>query len=127
MPKTRPLAIIAEDDIIQRMEAADTLTDLGYEVREASHAAEAMAHLEAARGAALLYTDIRLPGIMDGIDLAHICADRWPATQIIVCTACDHDLAADMPSGARFIPKPCLEAQIRTALAALESQRVGKP
>ncbi|UIY43528.1 response regulator [Methylobacterium radiotolerans] len=116
----RPLAVLAEDEFLIRMEAADLLDALGFEVLEAGHAAAALQHLEARAGAALLYTDIRMPGRMDGCTLAHTCAVRWPRTRIIVCSGCLPDEAAQLPACAQFIAKPCAETLVRRALKALQ-------
>lgn len=116
MTVPRPVAVLAEDEPLVRMEAADMLDALGFEVSEACHAAEAMRLLEALTGVALLYTDVRMPGIMSGIDLAHVCAERWPDTRIIVCSGCLREEAAKLPHAAHFIPKPCAERQVRTIL-----------
>ncbi|XYD06719.1 response regulator [Methylobacterium sp. NMS12] len=116
----RPLAVLAEDEILIRMEAADLLEALGFEVLEAGHAAAALQYLEAHAGAALLYTDIHMPGRMDGCALAHTCAARWPRTRIIVCSACLPDEVARLPSCAQFIAKPCAETLVRRALKALQ-------
>lgn len=115
-----PLAVLAEDEPLVRMEAADMLDAFGFEVVEACHAAEAMRLLEILTRVALLYTDVRMPGIMNGLDLAHVCADRWPNTRIIVCSGCLPEEAAQLPDAAHFIPKPCVERQVQTALRALQ-------
>ena len=120
MPTDRPLAVVAEDDAILRMEAADLLVDLGFDVLEAGHAADAMRHLEARESIALLFTDIDMPGLMDGCDLAHVCVERWPDTRIIVCSGCHPDEAEQLPDGAHFIPKPCVDKLVRRALTALQ-------
>lgn len=95
------------------------LCDLGFEVLEAGHAGEAMRHLERLDGATLLYTDIRMPGSMCGHQLAHVCAERWPATRIIVCSCCDNSMRTKLPQSAHFISKPCIEMLVRHALKAL--------
>ena len=115
----RPLAVLAEDEILIRMEAADMLAALGFEVLEAGHAAAALQHLEAHAGAALLYTDIRMPGQIDGCALAHMVARRWPRTRIIVCSGCLREEAERLPACAHFISKPCSETLVRRALQIL--------
>jgi two-component system, response regulator PdtaR len=122
MPTRRPLAVLAEDEEFTRLIAADMLTALGFEVLEAAHAHEALQHLEANDGVALLYTDVNMPGVMDGCDLAHVVRARWPETRIIVCSGCTPDEAALLPEAARFIAKPCAERVVRRALHALHLQ-----
>lgn len=116
---SRPVAVLAEDEPLIRFDLADMLDALGFEVLQASHAGAALGHLEACDGAALLYTDIDMPGEFDGSVLAHTVADRWPSTAIIVCSACSRTVAAKLPGGAYFIAKPCAEPAVRDALTAL--------
>ncbi|MGU3663809.1 response regulator [Methylobacterium sp. A49B] len=119
MSGSRPLAILAEDEAVIRMAAAAMLDALGFEVLEADHAAEALRLLEANSGAALLYTDIDMPGGMDGCDLAHTTTARWPETKIIVCSGCDPRVAARLPDCAYFLNKPCADKLVRKALQVL--------
>lgn len=120
MSHARPLAVLAEDEPIIRFAAADMLADLGFEVLEAEHAHGALQHLEVNDNIALLYTDINMPGVMDGCDLAHAVCARWPDTKIIVCSGCTAEEAALLPEAAHFINKPCIERLVRKALQALQ-------
>jgi CheY-like chemotaxis protein len=120
MSASRRLAVLADDEEIVRRVAADMLTALGFEVLEAEHAHGALQHLEAHEGVALLYTDVNMPGAMDGCDLAHAVRARWPNIQIIVCSGCDPLEAVLLPEEAHFIAKPCAEKLVRKALQALQ-------
>jgi CheY-like chemotaxis protein len=120
MSGSRPLAVLAEDEALIRMAAAAMLDALGFEVLEAERAEEALRYLEAHGGAALLYTDINMPGGMDGCDLAHATTARWPETKIIVCSGCTHEEAAKLPECVQFINKPCAERLVRKALKVLQ-------
>ncbi|MCJ2070641.1 response regulator [Methylobacterium sp. J-030] len=120
MSPPRPLAVLAEDDEFARLVAADMLTKMGFEVLEAEHAHGALQHLEAHDGVALLYTDVNMPGAMDGCDLAHAVRARWPDTRIIVCSGCTPNEAALLPGEAHFIAKPCGERLVRKALQTLQ-------
>ncbi|MDP4004144.1 response regulator [Methylobacterium sp. NEAU K] len=119
MSGSRPVAVLAEDEAIVRAAAADMLFDLGFEVLQAENAEGALQHLEAREGAALLYTDVNMPGPMDGCDLAHTVRARWPATRIIVCSGCTREEAALLPEKISFIVKPCAERVLRQAVLAL--------
>ena len=103
-----------------RAVAAAMLAALGFEVLEADCAEGALRHLEAIGGAALLYTDVNMPGRIDGCDLAHATTERWPETKIIVCSGCLPAEAALLPERAHFIAKPCAEKLVRQALEALQ-------
>ena len=115
-----PLAVLAEDEALIRMATADMLSALGFEVLEAEHADDALQHLEAHGGSALLYTDVNMPGLMDGCDLAYTVVARRPETKIIVCLGCLREEAGRLPSCVHFIGKLCAERLVRTALKALQ-------
>ncbi|MCJ2135605.1 response regulator [Methylobacterium sp. J-026] len=102
------------------MEAVAILDSLGFEVLEADCAHIALGHLNCGKKIHLLYTDIRMPGGMSGVDLAHAVASRWPETAIIVCSGCMPEAAEDLPEDAHFISKPCAEKLVRKALTALQ-------
>jgi two-component system, response regulator PdtaR len=119
MSGSRPLAVLADDDEFTRLVTADMLSAMGFEVLEAEHAQGALQHLEAHADVALLYTDVNMPGVMDGCDLAHDAGRRWPEMKIIVCSGCSREEAALLPDAAQFIAKPCGEKLVRKALQAL--------
>ncbi|KTS02832.1 response regulator receiver protein [Methylobacterium radiotolerans] len=117
---SRPVAVLAEDEPLIRLEAADMLDDLGFEVLQAGSAMDALELLESRNGAALLYTDIDMPGRINGQDLAHEVVARWPSIAIIVCSARSTEDAALLPRDAFFIGKLCAEWVVRDALATLQ-------
>lgn len=119
MSGSRPVAVLADDEAVVRAAAADMLSDLGFEVLQAENAQAALQHLEVREGVALLYTDVNMPGPMDGCDLAHTVCARWPETRIIVCSGCTRQEAALLPTAAYFIVKPCVERVLRKALLTL--------
>ncbi|NEU13082.1 response regulator [Methylobacterium sp. BTF04] len=102
-----PVVLLVEDDGLLLMEAADTLSDAGFRVVEASHADKALSVLEARNDVGLLMTDVDMPrGSMDGFALARLVAHRWPAIPVLVVSGMGIPGPDDMPDGARFIPKP---------------------
>jgi CheY-like chemotaxis protein len=82
----RPVVLVVEDDFLIRMHAAETIEDAGFEVVEASNADEAVTILEARLDIAVVFTDIRMPGSMDGLKLARAARDRWPPIHIVAMT-----------------------------------------
>jgi CheY-like chemotaxis protein len=120
MAMPRPIAVLAEDEPLIRLEAADMLGEFGFDVLQATTASDALLLLEALNGAALLYTDIDMPGRINGQQLAHEVVERWPSTAIIVCSARSAEDAALLPRGAFFIGKPCAEWVVGEALASLQ-------
>jgi two-component system, response regulator PdtaR len=84
--------------------ASEELQRAGHKVVSAYSADEAIEALEQRNDIRLIFTDIDMPGSMDGLKLAAAVRDRWPPIQIII-TSGRHPEAA-MPDGARFLPKP---------------------
>lgn len=100
------VALVAEDDPMVRMEAADVLGDAGFDVLEASTSSLALAQLEQHPEVALLFTDVQMPGDFDGLALAHEARRRWPQMPIVVVSGKVTPQPSQMPEGARFLPKP---------------------
>ena len=76
-----PKVLVVEDEMVLRMRAVDIVEDAGFTSVEAVNADEAIAILESRSDIDLLFTDIQMPGSMDGLKLAHAVHDRWPAYQ----------------------------------------------
>ena len=114
----RPVVLIVEDEFLIRMRAADIIEDAGFEVVEAADADEAILILESRGDILVVFTDIRMPGSMDGLKLAHAVRDRWPPVHI-VATSAHHTLIDELPAGTVFLPKPYSERKIVGALDAL--------
>jgi two-component system, response regulator PdtaR len=113
-----PVALIVEDEPLVRMVAREAFVDAGFSVLEAEHAAEALA-IYVATPAHVLFTDVSMPGDLNGIDLAERLSAMTPGLAIIITSALpivrpvDHLLAT-------FVTKPySLDAVCRTALALL--------
>src|SRR3954452_10153061 len=114
----RPLVLIVEDEFLIRTHAAEVISDAGFEVIEASNADEAILILESRGDIRVVFTDIRMPGSMDGLKLAHAVRDRWPPVHI-VATSAHHTLIDELPPGTVFLAKPYSERKIVGALDAL--------
>jgi CheY-like chemotaxis protein len=78
------VVLVVEDKMMLRMRAVDLVEDAGYTSVEAVDADEAVAILESRSDIALMFTDIQMPGGMDGLKLAHAVHERWPPIKIIV-------------------------------------------
>lgn len=118
----RPTMLIVEDEPLIRMCAVDFAEEAGYQVREAKDAAEAMAVLESGEEIDILFTDITLPGPMDGLNLAEQVNARWPAIKTIVASGALGGIGADILPGAHRLPKPYGFSQFTAAL-----ERLGAP
>jgi CheY-like chemotaxis protein len=101
------LVVVAEDEPVVRMVIVDALAGEGFEVMEAGHAAEAISHLEArGRDVRVLFTDVQMPGEMDGVALANHARNRWPQIGVIVTSGQAVPKPHELPHGSRIVPKP---------------------
>ena len=104
------VVLVVEDEMLLRMRAVDMVEDAGFTSVEAVDADEAVAILEARSDIALLFTDIQMPGSMDGLKLAHAVHERWPPIKIILVSGRLQPASVDIPADSRFFGKP-LEAK----------------
>jgi len=102
----RPAILIVEDDPLIRWSGADTLTEAGFEVLEAENAEEALAILDQRSDLHVLFTDVDMPGAIDGLELARIAHKRWPWLHIIVASGRTPLHKRAIPEKGRFLPKP---------------------
>jgi CheY-like chemotaxis protein len=101
------VVVVAEDEPLILMAISDHLTEEGFQVLEARHADEALAVLALDPTAVhVLFTDVWMPGEMDGIALSHHVRARWPWIGLLVTSAHVAPRAEDLPTGCRFLPKP---------------------
>ena len=107
------LVLVAEDEELVRLVIVDALRDAGFEVIEAEHAEAALGVLEhhAAR-IHVLFTDVQMPGSMDGLALAHHTAKNWPGIAILITSAHPRPDRATLPEKSRFLAKPYRHAHV---------------
>jgi CheY-like chemotaxis protein len=98
------------------MRAVDMVRDDGYTSIEAVDADEAFAILESRSDIALLFTDIQMPGSMDGLQLAHAVHDRWPPIKIILVSGQWKLSSGDIPRNSRFFGKPLKSVEMITEI-----------
>ena len=79
----RPVVLIVEDEFLIRLHAAQIIEEAGFDVIEASNADEAISILEVRSDITVLFTDIQMPGSMDGLKLAAAVKGRWPPIKIV--------------------------------------------
>lgn len=115
----RPVVLVVEDEILVRMDAIDAIEAAGFDVIDAGDADEAIAILERRSDVCLIFTDIHMPGSMDGLKLAHFVKNRWPPIKIIATSGHAKITENDLPKGSHFLPKPYSVAQIASAIEQL--------
>ncbi|ACI52075.1 response regulator receiver protein [Gluconacetobacter diazotrophicus PA1 5] len=106
-PHIPPRIVIAEDEVLTRLAVATELRDNGFEVREASNAEEALTVLECTTTHIdALFTDIDMPGSMNGLELALRARQSRPRLGVLV-TSGKHMISDDFVlTRSRFVPKP---------------------
>ena len=115
----RPVVLIVEDEFLIRSHAAQIIEDGEFDVLEASNADEAISILEARSDIAVLFTDIQMPGSMDGLKLAAAVKGRWPPIKIVATSGFVNVRPNDLPEGGRFLAKPYHPAQLMATLREL--------
>lgn len=119
MNKGKAVVLVVEDSTIIRMGAVDLVLAAGYEALQARDADEAIAILESRGDIDLVFTDVQMPGTMDGIKLAHYIRDRWPPVRLIVASGAAIIEESSLPGGSSFFSKPYDDHAITDAMARL--------
>jgi CheY-like chemotaxis protein len=107
MMKADKIAVlVVEDEPITRMDVVDQLEEGGFKVFEAPDADRAIKILEANPAIRVLFTDVDMPGSMDGLKLAAAVRDRWPPIRIVVASGLRKINMNALPDDSRFFSKP---------------------
>jgi two-component system, response regulator PdtaR len=104
--KALPVVLVVEDEPLLRMLAVEVVEEAGFLAIEARDADEAVVLLESRTDIILLFTDINMPGSMDGLKLAHAVRHRWPPIKILVVSGKQQLQSSDLPSNSCFVGKP---------------------
>ncbi len=112
-PSGPPASVLfVEDEVFVRLLGVDMLAHAGFRVIEAIDANEALEFLEAESDVQLLFTDVNLPGAIDGMALARQVHDRWPRIGIIMVSGQATPRPGELPPGCLFHRKPYDEAAV---------------
>jgi CheY-like chemotaxis protein len=114
----RSVVLVVEDDFLIRICAVEMI-EAEFDVVEAASADEAIKILEARLDITVVFTDIQMPGSMDGLKLAAAIRGRWPPIKIVATSGIVDVRKVDLPEGGRFLPKPYSSAEIIGALREL--------
>jgi len=112
--------LVVDDEPLVRMDLVDILEAAGYHTREASCAAEAIGILEQDREIRVVFTDIQMPGSMDGLALSHYVRERCPPTVIVICSGNRRLGQDELPQEASFIAKPFSRHELGMVLKEVE-------
>jgi DNA-binding NtrC family response regulator len=102
--RATPTVLVVEDEILVRMPLAEFLRDCGYRVIEAANAADAQAVFKAGQPIEAVFSDVHMPGAMNGVGLAEWVQREYPGVQIILSSGVDATAAGR--KGILFLPKP---------------------
>jgi CheY-like chemotaxis protein len=101
-----PTVLVVDDEGIVRLDAAEGLREAGFEVVEAADADEALTAMEARDDIGVLFTDIEMPGRMNGLELARRVQHRRPRVRLLLTSGAVRIDPADMPDAGAFLRKP---------------------
>jgi CheY-like chemotaxis protein len=102
----RAVVLIVEDEHLIRMDTAAVFESAGFKVYEADNAAAAIRWLELHDEIRLVFTDVNMPGWMNGLALAHYIHGRWPPVKIMVTSGYVNAQHSGLPEEALFVEKP---------------------
>jgi CheY-like chemotaxis protein len=101
-----PVILVVEDEALVRLSAVGMLEDAGFRMIQAVNSDQALELLTADSDVQLLFTDVNMPGTIDGLALARQVRDRWPHIGIMVASAKQEPNPEELPAGSRFEQKP---------------------
>jgi CheY-like chemotaxis protein len=111
----KPVVLIVEDDAFVRESVIDWIEDAGFEAVAAANADQAISILESRSDIRVVFTDIDMPGSMDGLKLAHAVRNRWPPVKLVLTSGQMLPADKDLPEGGRFVAKPYGPSQVAAA------------
>jgi CheY-like chemotaxis protein len=118
-PGAKPAVLVVEDEALVRLNAVDMVEAAGFAVASAANAADAIRILHMRDDIRAVFTDVQMPGAMDGLGLMRFIKHRWPTVATLVTSGKKMIAQSDLPRGARFIAKPYLQSQVEAALRQL--------
>jgi CheY-like chemotaxis protein len=118
-----PVVLVVEDEPLLRMLAVDVVEEAGFIAIEARDADEAVILLESRNDITLLFTDINMPGSMDGLKLAHAVRNRWPPIKILVVSGKQQPQSSDLPPNSCFVGKPYQASELVEELRSMVGYR----
>lgn len=114
-PETSLILVVEDDDLI-RMNATEMLEDAGFAVVEARHADEAWFILPERSDIGVLFTDVDMPGTMNGVALAERVNENWPDIRLVLTSGRHRFTDQEVPDHGLFVPKPYGPDQVIEAI-----------
>jgi CheY-like chemotaxis protein len=122
-----PAILVVEDEVLVRIDLVDTMQDAGFPTFEAGNAHEAIRLMETHPEIEVLFTDIDMPGNMDGLKLSHYVRKRWPPVRIVITSGHVAATPDQMPSDSVFIGKPHQPVDLHHLFQSIEERTSWRP
>jgi len=113
------VVLVVEDECLLRELAAELIEDAGFVALQAADAEAAIAVLKARSDVAAIFTDINLPGDIDGLELAHMVRDQWSPIRILIASGRVRPKPSELPPNSVFLEKPYRGAAVIAHLRSL--------
>src|SRR5436189_6179743 len=110
-PGQKPVVLVVEGEQLIQSTALAMVEEVGFTAIAASDADEAIRILESRNDIRVVFTDVNMPGSMDGLRLARVVRNRWPPVALVVTSGRSNVPEPDLPEGGRFLPKPYAAGQ----------------
>ncbi len=108
----RPVALVVEDEGLARLLAVDVLDEAGFEVLDAADAEAALLQMAMRPDVRLMFTDIQMPGTLDGMELARRVHERWPHVLLLITSGACAPARSEIADHGRFLAKPYSATQL---------------
>ena len=114
--------LVVEDEEMLRPFAVGLLEEAGFEVLEAANAEAALKLIESNQDIRILFTDIRLPGVLNGMELAREVHERWPDVLLLVTSGRTQPCCGELSDKGRFLAKPYTRDELISEIGALHRE-----
>lgn len=115
-PLTRPIVLVVEDEPLQRLMAIDLVEDAGFDVVDVASADEAVRVLMQRPDIRIVFTDIDMPGGLNGMQFAASIRDRWPPIELIIVSGKRIPRTDELPARGVFFSKPYKKHEVTAVM-----------
>ena len=117
-----PAVLIVEDEPLIRMDAIDIVEDAGFRTYEAASADDALLVMDRVDDIAILFTDVDMPGSMNGLELAAHVRDTRPSVKILITSGIFNVDQSPLPNGSVVIQKPYAMGHVTRKLQEIAAE-----
>jgi CheY-like chemotaxis protein len=123
------VVLVVEDEAALRLVITEYLRDCGFTVEEAGDAKQAVRMIEGGGAVDVVFTDVRMPGSMEGFGLARWIRENRPGLPVIVTSGAAQraQIARELSAGEPFVRKPYDQSEVERVILALLSNRRDGP